>query len=843
MLKIGEIQIENRKRSSITDNLHPKLSFSLESDIPDTCLSSATIIIGNYEQTVFTQTGIMLEDLSLAPFTEYELELIASDNHGNIATKKATFSTARMGTEWSAHWITDKDYKFANKTSPLPMTFRKSFNTEKAIKRAYVMSTAIGVYELEINGKKVGNEYFAPGFTSYRNWLQYQYYDVTELLAKQNTIIAVVGGGWAVGRFTFEITSKITADRQAFLMELFVEYVDGSKEKIITDNTWQVCEKGNFLFGDFYDGEYYDATIDLQKIQWKTASVIKPKIKPELTVQSGGGVIAHEALLPVKSFPAANGRETIYDFGQNFAGVVNLKIQGKQGQKIIIRHAEVLHNGDLCVKSLRTAKATATYICVDGEQTYSPRLTYMGFRYIAIEGIDNADIEVSAFALYSDFDEIGLFSCSDARLNKLQSNIAWGGKSNLIDIPTDCPQRDERQGWTGDIAIFSSTACFNFNLNGFFEKWLKDLRVEQGRGGGIPFVIPKHGHTAPTMAIACWGDSCVLVPWAEYLSRGDIGLLRKQYPSMKKYLKAVKFWTGFLTVGKTNRRIWKWPFQYGDWCAPEGEVKDWIKRGKWIATAYYANSCSIVAKIADILQLPKEKKRYLKLHNEICQAYRKVFTDRNGKLKNEFQTGYVLPLHFDMFKGKERELAAANLNRLVADNNYRLNTGFTGTPYLLFALADNGYSDTAYKLLLQEECPSWLYGIKMGATTFWEKWDAILPGGSIKNLEGGEVPSFNHYAYGAVGDFLYRRVVGLEATSGGYKTFRIKPVLGGNLTFAECKTECTYGKIAVKWEIKEDVFTLNCTVPVSCECEAVLPNGKIVLLKSGSHTLKEAIGG
>lgn len=737
-------------------------------------------------------------------------------------------------TEWSAKWITDKAYVFAKGASPVPFTFRKRFTVGKSVKRAYVRAAALGIYELEINGRKVGNEYFAPGFTSYKHILQYNEYDVTDLLKTENTIIAVVGGGWAVGRFTYSSKSKITCDRQAFLAELIIEYEDGTNEKVITDNSWQITLEGNYRFCDFYDGETYDATVNLNNIDWRTADVYKPKFNVNLCKQYGAKVVEHETIKPIESYPDRNVKETIYDFGQNFTGVVCIKVNGIKGQKITIRHAEILLDGDLCVKSLRTAKATATYICTDGEQVYSPHLTYMGFRYIGVEGIKKDNIQVEAVALYSDIEQTGSFECSNGLLNKLQSNIVWSGKSNFVDIPTDCPQRDERMGWTGDISIFASTACFNFDMSRFLDKWLCDVRLEQGRGGGIPLVVPKQGISAPTVAVACWGDCCILVPYAEYLARGDKELLRKQYPTMKKFLKAVKFWSGFLSVGKNNRRIWKWLFQFGDWCAPEGGIMDWMKKGKWIATAYYANSCLITAKVARVLGYEKDAEYYEKLSSEICAAYSKKFTDGNGRLKKEFQTGYLLPLYFGMVKGNTKENMAGNLNRLVVQNGYKLNTGFTGTPYLLFALADNGYVDTAYKVLLQEEHPSWIHCVKQGATTTWEEW-------SIDPRKEGNIPSYNHYAYGAVGDFLYRRVLGLEATEGGYKSFTVKPVLGGGLTYARGGTKTPYGEIKVDWRIVDGTFEIEVQAPTNTLCKIVMPSGKEYEYAGGRHTAKEAI--
>lgn len=715
----------------------------------------------------------------------------------------------------------------------LARTFRKIFAAKK-IKRALLTATALGIYELELNGKKVGEQYFAPGFTSYKHILQYDLYDVTALLKEQNELVAVVGGGWAVGRFTYSSKSRITCDRQAFLAELFLEYEDGSKEKIVTDESWQQTMDGNFRFGDFYDGEVYDATLDLNQAKWRAADIYRPKIKPQITARYGCRVIAHERLKPHAHFPAKNGKEEIYDFGQNFAGVVFLRIKGKKGQKITVRHAEILTDGDLNVKSLRTAKATFVYICREGEQEYSPHLTYMGFRYIGVSGIAPENIEVCALALYSDFDETGSFECSNPLLNQLQSNIVWSGKSNFVDIPTDCPQRDERMGWTGDISVFAKTACFNFDLAAFLEKWLYDVRAEQGHGGGLPLVVPKQGIAAPTVATACWADCIVLVPWAEYLARGDKELLRTMYPAMKKYLKAVRFWASLSGPGKYRRHIWKWLFQFGDWCAPEGGIMDWMKRGREIATAYYANSCRIVSEIARILGKSEDAEYYTSLSEKIAASFLHVFTDGKGKLKKEFQTGYVLPLVFGLAEGAERETMARNLDRLVRERGYHLSTGFTGTPHILFALADGGKAETAYKLLLQDTAPSWLACIKEGATTTWEEW-------TIDPYKEGNIPSYNHYAYGAVGDFLYRRVAGIEPTEGGYKCFSVRPVLGGGLTFAKASVKTPYGTAASEWHLDGGKFTLKVTVPVSCTCRVTMPSGKQMTLKSGEYEMEETV--
>lgn len=834
MLEIQDIRVDNLSRGCVTDNSAPEVSFSLRSDIPETFLRNAVIQLGD---RVFPcgkeQTGIVLDGLNLKPFTSYAFSIHAEGNHGNRASETSAFQTGRRDLPWEAKWITDKSCRTGKKESPVPMTFRKEFLIRKPVKRAFITSMAMGIYELELNGEKVGDAYFAPGFTSYKKNLQYQFYDVTGQLREDNTLIAIVAGGWAVGRFTYESKNKITTDRQALMLELFVEYADGSTDKMITDGTWDVTLQGNYLAADFYDGEVYDASIDRSALLWKKADTIKLLFTPEITVSLGSPVTRQETLTPIRHFRNSDGEE-VYDFGQNFAGVVALQIQGVKGQTVTVRHAETLDGDKLYTASLRTAKAEITYICKDGAQFYSPRFTYMGFRYVGISGIVPEQLEVSAYVLHSVFEETGSFACSNDLLNKLQSNVRWAGKSNFVDIPTDCPQRDERQGWTGDISIFASTACYNFDLSRFLEKWLKDVRLEQGWGGGIPMVVPRHGSTPPVVATACWGDACILVPWAEYLARGNKQLLRRQYPCMKRFLKAARFWASLSGPGD-RRYIWKWLFQFGDWCAPEGYIKDWMARGKWIATAYYANSCAIMARIAEILGEEADRRYYSELREHICNVFRNILTDGRGKLHRSFQSGYVLPLYFGMETGENRRAMAENLNRLVVENGYHLSTGFPATPYLLFALADNGYTDTAYRLLLQDTCPSWLYEIKMGGTTFWEQWNTIMPDGQVRD------PSMNHYAYGAVGDFLYRRVLGLEPLEGGYRSFRVKPIPGGGLTWAKGGVKTPFGNASVHWEIQDTMFSIRVEVPVSTNCELTMPSGKQILLESGTHQYTERL--
>lgn len=841
MLRISSVKIEGLSHGCITDAA-PNISFSLESDRQGEALRSAIITVGDWKLHTTDQINNLYTG-ERRPFTRYTVQVEAIGSSGETAAAEAVFETGRLHTPWQAKWITDGGYDFPSKVSPLPMTFRKKLRLSQSVKRAFVNVTALGVYELSINGKKAGDEYFAPGLTSYAHQIQYQTYDVTELVSAGTEIIAVVAGAWASGGFNFIRKNKISADKQALLMELRVEYTDGTSAVFGTDESWQVTEEGNYRFADWYDGEVYDARVKLDEVAWKPACLTAPRGTPKLLANYGAPVRRMGELHPVASFQAKSG-EWIYDFGQNFAGVIAADLQGSSGQAVTFRHAEVLVNGELFVKSLRTAKATAEYICVDGDQHYSPRLEYMGFRYVGVRGVKPEKLRLSAYVLHSDMEQTGDFECSHELLNRLQQNIVWGGRSNFVDIPTDCPQRDEKQGWTGDLAVFASTASFNFDTSRFYDKWLLDMRAEQGRGGGLPMVIPRAGDSWPILANSCWGDSCALVPWVEYLTRGNKELLKKQYPTIKKFIKAARWWSRLLSFTPDGSYIWRFPFHFGDWCAPDGSVNDWLKKGKWVATAYLFNTCGIASQIAALLGESEDAAYYTKLRARIGKAYRKVFTDGRGKLKKEFQTAYVLPLHFCMTEGAETQAMAAHLDRLVKEAGNHLTTGFTGTPFLLFALSDNGYLDTAYDLLLQDTCPSWLYEVKAGGTTIWERWDALREDGTVniadlktgddENSNGGMV-SFNHYANGAVGDWLYKRLAGIEPTAGGYKAFRIHPLPGGGIRYAKAHIDTPYGRITSHWEIVEDTFRLRCQVPVSAACTLTMPDGKTRTLESGSY--------
>ena len=731
------------------------------------------------------------------------------------------------------------------------MCFAKRLCLKKKVKKAALYATALGIYDALINGKKVSDTYFAPGFTSYKNRLTYQTYDITGLLhAGENQLFVHVAGGWAVGSFVFTRKNRISADRQALLMEFRIVYEDGSTEIIGTDESWEVSCDGCYQLADLYDGETYDATVDESNIRFHKASEEQLRISPCITAQNGAPTRAHERFEPVSMHPYEGG--TVFDFGQNLAGIVELHIhRATLGQEITVKHAELLkEDGGLHTEFLRSAKATLHYTCREGQQFYSPTFTYMGYRYVWVGGIAPEDFDITSIALYADMEQIGSFSCGNEAINQLQSNITWSARSNFVEIPTDCPQRDERMGWTGDIAVFAPTACFNFDMTRFLTSWLSDMRAEQRKTGGIPNTVPAQGYgfpaTMPAIAVEFWGDASVLVPWALYQARGDETILSDNYEMMKKYVDACRRWAGLFSVG-THRYLWNTPsvLHFGDWVAPDvPKMSQWQKRTKWTATASLCNTSKRLSRIAGILGKKEDEKKYQAISKGAAEAYNRFLTDGNGTLKEEFQTAYVLPLYFDMFEGEAKEHAVEQLVKLVEKNHYCIGTGFPGTPYILFALADNGRADVALKMLLNDRCPSWLYEVKMGATTIWERWDGLNEDGICPISDDGTdmMISYNHYASGAVGDFLYRRIAGIEALEPGYRRFQIKPIVSEEIQMARAEIKTPYGVAGSDWSLDGKEFAIRVRVPVGCECELYLPDGSVTTLVSGMYERKCMVG-
>lgn len=751
-----------------------------------------------------------------------------------------------------AQWITDPDASIERAASPAPLTFRKEFEAGAGPVSATLTLTAMGIYTVSINGKQAEDYYFAPYFTDYRSRLQYQTLDVLPLLSECNVLEITVGAGWASGCYGPKGKPRRYEKRPALLAELCVTYADGSSMWISTDLSWKVTASGHYRFADWYDGETYDAALSGRDIEWTDAAAAKLRNMPELLPQYGQYVRAHEQYQPVNHFATQKG-DTIYDFGQNIAGVIIAEMNTEKGQTVTFRHAEELFKGDLFTLPLGSAKQTATYICGGGHETYSPRLTLMGFRYVCVSGIAPEDLELSAVALYSDCPESGRFSCSDPNLEKLHSVIRRTATANMADILTDGPARDERLGRPGATALAAPSLAFLFDTSRFFDKWLTDLNSEQDRFGALPECIPsaRSRHTLRSVT----GDATVLVPWAEYLARGSKELLARQYPAIEKYLSSAVSYAKqhFLS---TPEYIWSFPSQPGDIGAPGKTAREWKESSSLIATAYLANSCRIAALIAAVLEKGEDAEKYQTLFERISEAYLAYFTDGFGKLKNETQAGYALPLAFGMVAGDTAKAMARNLARLTEDDE-AITAGPASAALVLFALADNGYAAEAYRLLLEYNRPSWLYEIEKGATTLWEYSDAITPEGhfnlsperhasySAADIDrlifmnaGCGKTSFDHPAAMAVGDFLYRRVAGLEPVEGGYKRVLIKPIPGAGINSASASVESPYGTVSVSWRVERAYFILNTNLPEGVTAEIHLPDGTVTEAGSGAQEFK-----
>ena len=831
MLKISRLTVENMETGCVTDNPQPRVSYCLESDRQNVTLKKAVISIGDWKKETDCQIAVPYEGSRLQPFTKYAVRVEAEDDAGERAWASTEFETGRMDTIWSGRWITDGEYRFKEaKISPKTMTFRTRFSCEKEIASARLYVTALGIYELLLNGEKVGQDYFAPGFTSYRNQLQYQTYDVTDMLNDRNELLAVVGGGWAVGSFTYKRRNRVYAKRQALLGELRILYTDGTGETIGTNEEWEVTEEGNYKETEFYNGEVYDATVDLEKISWKKASFEQVKIHPKIMAQYGAPVRAHEEFRPVQITRAKSGM-LIYDFGQNFAGVIHAAIRGRQGQKVEFRHAEILMDGELYTEPLRTAKQEAVYICKDGEQTYSPKMTYMGFRYVGVRGIEEDQLELTALALYSDVEDNGNFSCSNELINQLQNSIRWGAKSNFVDIPTDCPQRDERMGWTGDTQVFSGTACYLADTYAFYRKYLYDLYKEQLIAGGmVPEVVPTFG---PSKCSCAWGDAACIVPWNVYLFSGDAAILEQQFDSMKA-------WVDYIRKVDGEHHGWRHSFHYGDWLALDrvgaaaGNVYGATDEG-YIADIYYAASAELTAKAAAVLGRKEEEKQYREIAEKQWRVVKEEYFTPTGRCAEKTQTGLLLALKYHL--SEDEELTREMLKKLFRESRNKLNTGFVGTSLLCNVLTDNGMTDTAYRLLLNEEYPGWLHEVKLGATTVWERWNSLDEDGKISSTG---MNSLNHYSYGAILEWMFRHVGGihlLEESPGGRRV-AICPNVHYDLRRAEAVYDSAVGQYACSWEIMEDNrIRIKITIPFGGEGEVRLPHAPEILFEDKTNPL------
>ncbi|PWS33383.1 glycoside hydrolase family 78 protein [Pedobacter paludis] len=693
--------------------------------------------------------------------------------------------------------------------------FSKAFITKSAVKSATLYITARGMYEANINGKRVGDAYLSPGWTSYDKRIAYQSYNVSDLLKKgENKLNVILGDGWYRGAIGFEERRDYYGKTLALLCQLEVKYKNGKKEIIGSDESWR-CGEGPIRFSEINNGETIDARV---AVKTEMPVVIANFNYQGLFPSENEPIRKHELFKP-KLLITPKG-EKVLDFGQNLTGWIAVKAKGPAGTTISLEHGEVLDNkGNFYMGNMRKARVKATYILAgNGAEYYEPHFTYFGFRYARVTGypgeISPDDFE--GISLYSDVQSTGSFTCSNPLINQLQSNITWSQRGNFLDVPTDCPQRDERLGWTGDAQVFFRTAAFNYRVDKFFNKWLEDMALDQGASGIIPSVIPNMYFGAD--GSAGWADAATIIPWQHYLVYGDKASLARHYPMMKKWVDYVK--------GQSQNDLWRSGWQFGDWLSyrPMDDNGTEAVTDKFqIAQCFWAHSTQNLINAAKALGRTEDVVFYSALLERIKIAFLKEYFTPNGRLMSNTQTAYVLALHFDMLPENARTKAAAYLVENIRAYEDHLTTGFLGTPYLCEVLTRFGYPDVAYQLLNQKTYPSWLFSVTKGATTIWERWNAVLPTGEFYNPH---MNSFNHYAYGAIGDWLYRTVAGINTdTAGvGYKKIIIKPIPGGGLTWVKANYLSKYGKITANWKITGGRLSLDVEIPEGTTAEILVPS-------------------
>lgn len=672
--------------------------------------------------------------------------------------------------------------------------FQKNFTLEKEIKSAILNITATGVYEAEMNGARVGNFIMAPGWTAYDKRHQYQSYDVTSMLQVKNCLEVTVGKGWYRGRLVINRIQNGWGGVSAVIAELHITFTDGTHQTICTDQSWK-SSQSKIRFSEIYDGEVYDASYN--KMEWEDIGIFRFR-KDLLIPQEGEYIVEHETLLPKEIITTPKG-EKVIDFGQNLTGYIELEVDAHAGDKIELSHAEVLDaEGNFYTDNLRSAKQKIKYICKDGKQKYKPHFTFMGFRYIRIDTApENVTMNnFKAVVVHSDMKRTGHFKCSSPKVNQLYSNVIWGQRDNFFDIPSDCPQRDERLGWTGDAQVFVKTAAYNYNVKKFFEKWLHDLKAEQFDDGGVPKVVPNV--LGNTLSSSAWADAAVICPWQIYLSYGDKKVLDDQIGSMISWIEYVRRRSkGFLWIGD---------WQYGDWLGLDGAEGSYegISDKDLIASAYFAYSTGLLVKSLKVLG--RAYAEYEELYSNTVKAFRSKFSEYTT------QTECAVVLYFDLAENKAK--VADKLAELVKSNANKLTTGFVGTPYLLSALSDNGYEDIAYTLLLQEEYPSWLFSVNMGATTIWEHWDSQKADGSFWKTD---MNSFNHYAYGSVAAWMYETAAGIriDEEKPGFENVILKPAPNKRIEWVEASVDTKFGIVRSKWYYENGKVHYEFDVPNS----------------------------
>ena len=750
--------------------------------------------------------------------------------------------------DWTARWVGPKATAADSLPSPSPL-LRRAFRVDDRVRTARLYVTSLGLYELYLNGQRVGDQLFTPGWTSYHHRLQYQTYDVTPLLRPgANVVGAMLGDGWYRGNLGFFGQRNLYGRRLAVRAQLEIHYESGRTERVVSDSDWKTTA-GPVLASDIYGGETYDARRELSgwagapydDRDWSAVALLNPP--PAALVASMSPPVRRvRELHPVNIHRAPSG-ETVFDLGQNFTGWARLNVRGPASSTVTLRFGEVLdRDGNLYTANLRRASQTDRYtLRGKAREVFEPHFTFHGFRYVAVAGLPAPpdSTTITGIAVSSDLAQTGSLVTSDSLLNQLLRNIVWGQRSNFLDVPTDCPQRDERLGWTGDAQVFARTAAFNMDVSGFFAKWLADMAADQDRSGSVPWVIPNPlgGDSTRFAGTAGWSDAAVIIPWTMYLTYGDRGVLERQYPSMRA-------WVDYARRRAGTDLIWKPGWQFGDWLALHSDDPSYpgaTTGTDLIATAFLAHSTDLVSRSAAALGRSDEAAAYRARFHAIRDAFDREFVSSTGRVGENTQTAYALAVAFDLLPDSLVSVAAGRLAQDVEAREHHLTTGFLGTPYLLHVLGATGHVGLAFALLTQRTYPSWLYPITRGATTMWERWDGIRPDSSF---EDPGMNSFNHYAFGAVGDWMYRNIGGIDVDSAavGYRRSRIAPRPGAGLTSASASLETGYGTLKSAWRLEGRRFVLDLTVPANTSAEVTLWDALLDQVREGGVALNASEG-
>jgi alpha-L-rhamnosidase len=855
------------------DEVAPRLSWTLESERRGQTQSAYRILVARSEEDLEAEENLLWDsgrvESGRTVDVEYEGEELRSGSHcvwkvrvwdgaGDPSpyVRPAVFETGLLEkSDWKGTWIyagkgpegdmeppSGEEYDdLANGLAPSPY-LRKEFSLDRPIRRARLYATARGVYELYLNGNRVGEDVLAPGWTDYDRRVQYQTYDVTPLLTDgPNALGAVLGDGWFAGFVGFDPKHRgaLYGSRPQLLAQLNVEYEDGSRESVATEGSWR-CSTGPILFADLLMGESYDARDEMPG--WAEPGfddsgwygVEAEEIgDTNLVAQPDEGIRVTEEL-EAKTVTEPESGRYVLDLGRNMVGWVRLKVEGEAGTRVTLRHAEALNpDGTIYTTNLRSARATDHYVLGgDGEEVYEPRFTFHGFRYVEVTGYPGEPPPgaVTGRVVHSATPPSGSFECSSRMVNKLQENIVWGQRGNFLSVPTDCPQRDERLGWMGDAQVFVRTASFNMDVAAFFEKWMVDVEDAQSPEGAFPDVAPLlkgSGLIDLTGGAPAWGDAGVIVPWTIYRTYDDTRIVERHYDAMARWMEYL--YRANPDLIRKNRM----GNNYGDWLSPKGDHTP----KHLLATAYWAYDAKLMAEMAEATGRQEDAEEYRDLNERIKAAFQAAYVSPDGRIEGDTQTCYLLALHMELLPEELRSAAAEHLVRTIEREDWHLSTGFVGVGYLCPVLTEAGYTDVAYRLLENETYPSWGYTIRNGATTIWERWDGWT---EEKGFQSPNMNSFNHYSLGSVGEWLYRYVAGIDLGEPGYGRIVIRPRPGGNLTHASGAYDSVRGRISSSWKIEDNQFVLETLIPPNTTATVHVPSTDDV--SEGGRPVDEAEG-